>query len=99
MKEGSWGLTYCNDPDFVFDLNPMPDFPDDIPKVPKGYWKMLRHYNSRLKADVYPFYKLVKAVIEQGWDESEGGLTCYIANRMFEFLEECNWKPQDVSKY
>lgn len=111
MKEGSWGLTWENDPSFVFDLDPMTDFDEEADAdiinaaknyselFPKGYLKMFNHYNSRLKANISISYLLVKAAIEQGWDEEDGGVNYYIVNQMFKFLEECNWTPKRVSKY
>lgn len=105
MKESSWGLTWENDPSFVFDLDLMADADiinaakDYSELFPKSYLKMFNHYNSRLEANIFISYVLVKAAIEQGWDEESEGVNHYIAKRMFEFLEECNWKPKHISKY
>jgi hypothetical protein len=72
MKESSWGLTWENDPSFVFDLDPMADADiinaakDYSELFLKGYLKMFNHYNSRLEANIFISYLLVKAAIEQG---------------------------------
>lgn len=106
MRGNTWGLTNYNDPSFLFDMDPMKDYmegvaedcPDELcPDAPEGYMEMLEHYQSRTHGWIYKGYKLVKAAIEAGWDENEGGIEVFISHKMWECLERCNWEP--VEKY
>lgn len=93
MDEGSWGLTYWNNPDFVFDMNPMQEVNVDS-DLYSLYRKTINHYHSRLTGEVYPSYLLIKGLKESGWNIGCGTwLTEYLCNKMWETLEQCNWKP------
>lgn len=97
MKEGSWGLTYCNDPSFVFDLDPQIDFtikdPEGDPPT-EGYWDTHEHYCERLQGNVEDGYRLVASCIEAGWNPKEGGLAAWLCDRMRKHLDGCNWQPE-----
>lgn len=99
MKEGSWGLTYVNDPSFIFDLVPMKDPGDDLPDdmiFAKDYLDALDHYEDRLQGVVRDGYRLMNCCIEAGFDFEEGGFACWLMDRMAKFLEEKEWKPERV---
>lgn len=95
MKSGSWGLTFLNDPSFVFDLDPELEIPEDD-YYPDKYWNMLDHYTKRLSGDVEDGYRLIQSCIESGYDFREGGLSCWISHRMRLKLEACKWVPEII---
>jgi hypothetical protein len=111
MKEGSWGLTWENDPDFVFDIDPMQDdqiiYPDEeidedstymfSPEY-NEYMRMFNHYRDRLRHYAEVCHSLVESAIKSGWDEDEIAFPAYVSYKMWETLEKCNWKPIRISK-
>lgn len=90
MGEGSWGLTWCSDPSFVFDLPPCLDDDTDHSVM------VAQHYEQRLTGRVFDGYLLGKACVEAGWNEMECGLGYWLADRMYKHLEAMKWEPLRV---
>ena len=99
MKEGDYGLTFCNDPSFVFSMPPLPDPPEDCSDEEwQAYLPTLKHYQERLRgATAEDSYQLVNSCIKAGFDLEEGGLACWLADRMYKTLEEYK-NPLKVNK-
>lgn len=81
MGEGDFGLTHCNDPDFVFSMPPLPE-PDEstssnFSPEKKLFYKTLDHYIKRLYSSVNVSYDLVQACIEAGYNPKDDGIVAY----------------------
>lgn len=74
MGEGNFGLTFINDPTFIFSMPPMlePCRGRSIRKYEKFsdeeklYYKTLEHYNKRLSCPVAKGYKFYSACLKAG---------------------------------
>ena len=64
-KEGCWGLTFCNDPAFVFYEDPRLKEDD--------YLSRGRHYQEQLVGQVYDSYRLWSACLDSGFDPKVDG--------------------------
>lgn len=91
MKEGSLGLTSCNDPSFVFDLEPLlanPTWEEDDSDITEEEWNkylpVMRHYQSRLFSSVDAGFDLISAAIKVGYMPQEGGFACFLMGKMHE---------------
>lgn len=92
MGEGDFGLTNCNDPDFVFSMPPLPE-PVEADTYPwsveeKLFYERLDHYRDRLHGRVDSCYKLVKACIKAGYNEADGYLACWLMPKMYDSLQK-----------
>lgn len=85
MGEGDFGLTQCNDPDFVFSMSP-------LPKLSKAnesdlYYETLNHYKSRMYGKANVCYKLIKDSIESGYNPKED-IVSWLMPKMYESLHK-----------
>ena len=83
MKEGSFGLTNYNDPDFVFDVPPLPE-PIGLNESTSGFsvekklfYKTLEHYKSRMYGYANGCYNFVNACVRAGYNPEEDGCVAY----------------------
>lgn len=94
MSEGDFGLTYCNDPDFIFSMPPMIDpFTEEddteITEEEKLYIQTLDHYTKRLTGQIDVVYSLILSCIEAGYNETdEISLTEWLMNKMHESFKK-----------
>ena len=91
MSWGDWGLTYSNDPDFIFCNDPLPKY-----SKAKNYSAVCRIYNHQLTGPVELSYKLVESCIEAGFNLKKDKLSQWLMDKMYIHLKECNWIPKDV---
>jgi hypothetical protein len=92
MGEGDFGLTQCNDPDFVFSMPPMlkPSKSEyfDTPEK-KLYYKTRQHYYERLYGSVDTAYKLVSDCVKAGYNPTEDGILAdWLLPKMYESLQK-----------
>ena len=99
MREGDFGLTFCNDPSFVFSMPPMAEASDDCSDEDwQAYLPTLMHYRERLNgAYALVSYKLVDSCVKAGFDPNKAGLACWLADRMYKVLEDYK-NPLKVDK-
>jgi hypothetical protein len=93
MLWGNWGLTYSNDPSFVFSKNPLPKY-----SRAKNYYKVLRQYMNELSGPIHQCYNLYNACLEVGYKDKQGSIAIFIMDKMYYKLKACNWKPEHVSE-
>ena len=91
MCWGDWGLTYSNDPTFVFSNNPL----SKISKA-KNYYSILRTYNHELNGPIHHCYSLYNSCLNAGYKAEQGLLGLWLMDRMYYKLKACNWKPEQV---
>ena len=83
MGEGDFGLTYCNDPDFVFSMPPMaePSESDEsmneFSTEEKLFYKTLDHYKSRMYGYANGCYNFVNACVKAGYNPEKDGCVAY----------------------
>lgn len=95
MGEGDFGLTHCNDPDFVFSLPPMlePKMEDSSGNITEEWltWKknVLNHYSERLLGSVDVCYKLMSDCIEAGYNlKEDGSLVWWLLPKMYKSYQK-----------
>lgn len=99
MREGSYGLTISNDPFVVFNYDPLPDTMPALTIDEDDYYLTLEHYRDNLDlVGIEYSYQLVQACRDSGWDIDEGGLACWLMNKVYHHLVSRNYKPLSVSK-
>jgi hypothetical protein len=103
-KEGMWGLTHCNDPDFVFYQNPLPVYSlgnedDESIEDVEGLDDVADHYQDQLYGSIQECHRLWDACLRAGYDPEKHGynLAYWLLNCMFNFLESVEWKPKQIS--
>jgi hypothetical protein len=91
MGEGDFGLTNCNDPDFVFDMPPLPEplesdeSTKEFSKKEKLFYETLDHYIERLTSSVDIGYRLTTACIKAGYNpEEDGFVATWLIPRMYD---------------
>lgn len=83
MGEGDFGLTNCNDPDFIFSMPPMlePEMEDEN----EEWLTILNHYSERLTGDVDVCYRLMSACIEAGYNtKKDGSLVWWLLPKVYD---------------
>lgn len=85
MKIHQWGLLRCNDPDFVWTVDPIVDITygmsdDQVDALPDDQWNLYRKFSNSaekfeqsLKGDIRSGYSLYKACLEAGYDPEVDG--------------------------
>jgi hypothetical protein len=91
MLWGNWGLTYSNDPSFVFSNNPLPKY-----SKAKNYYNVLTAYNAELGGPIHQCYNLYTACLEAGYREKQGSMATFIMDKMYYKLKACNWIPEKI---
>lgn len=86
-REGCWGVTYSNDPDFTFFETPKANN-DDIGQ----------HYDERLYGDIQSCHRFWESCLKAGYNPEVHGyaLGYWLADRIYAHLNSCNWTPQNV---
>lgn len=91
-KEGCWGVTYCNDPDFVFYETPGKDNFDN---------GVGEHFQDRLYGDIQSCHRFWDACLKAGYNPEVDGyaLGYWLADRVYNHLENCSWLFKYESKH
>lgn len=95
MGEGDFGLTNCNDPDFVFSMPPLPE-PVESDESTSGwsaeeklFYETLEHYQDRMYGFANTCYALTKACIEAGYNpDIDGHVASWLLPKMYESLQK-----------
>jgi hypothetical protein len=96
MGEGDFGLTNCNDPDFVFSMPPQlePEISEFFKKhkvfsyQENLYYKTLDHYHERLCCDVPTGYRFYNNCIEAGYNPKEESLASWLMPKIYESYQK-----------
>jgi hypothetical protein len=95
IGEGDFGLTNCNDPDFVFSMPPLSEpiesdeSTNEFSDEEKLFYKTLDHYKSRMYAYANTCYKLITACVEAGYNSEEDECIAYwLLLKMYESLQK-----------
>jgi len=101
MKEGSFGLTNCNDPDFIFSMPPMSEpiesdeSTNEFNEEEKLFYRTLDHYISRMYGYADTAYKLITACIKAGYNpEEDGFVATWLMPRMYD-----SWQKGALGMY
>ncbi len=101
--KGRFGLTFCNDPAFIFTLPPIFDSiwgltdeeVDDLFDEPIEYdiyqenFKIFQQFDRELNGDFHNHVSLYLAITAAGWNQEEHGFPgIFISHKMAEFIEE-----------
>ena len=103
-KEGMWGLTYCNDPDFMFYQDPIEDpslIDDEIECDNEDLiTETAEHYSERLWGDIQSCNRLWQSCLQAGYNPEVHGynLAYWLMDHMAKFLNEVDWKPDSAPK-
>lgn len=85
MKDGDYGITCVNDPDFVLSMPPLdPDNPDDESRTDEEdevFSLTLRHYEERLTGPVDVCGRFYVDCCKAGYDPEEGGFVSWVMQR------------------
>lgn len=96
MEEGDFGLTYCNDPDFVFSMPPQlkPEISESFKKhrvfsyQENLYYETLNHYYERLCCDVPTGYRFYNDCIEAGYNPKKESLASWLLPKIYESYQK-----------
>lgn len=91
MGEGDFGLTNCNDPDFVFSMPPKLEpeiWYDNFSYKENLYYKTLDHYHERLCCSVDTGYKLYTDCLEAGYNPKEESLASWLLPKIYKSYQK-----------
>ena len=108
MREGNWGLTFSNDPFFIFSMDPVldpdydellvtdEDWTEELEEQFHKFMEVAAHYNERTHVDLGTVHRLLKTLTKHGYDEEKhGGPHFYLVHHLYLHLESVGWKPQE----
>ena len=89
MEEGDLGLTYGNDPSFIFEVDPIPgEWETTDEKLAIEGLATWAHYEQMLNyCDPVTGYNLVNACIEAGYKIEDNDFAGWLCNRMYQTLQ------------
>ena len=93
IKNRDLGLTWSNDPSFVFGLEPIPGIPEDQWETTEDrFWdeclEVWNHYRDRLLGCTpEEGYSLIKGAIEVGYNYEEGRFHSWLCDRIYNHLQ------------
>jgi hypothetical protein len=72
-------------------MNPLPKY-----SRAKNYYRVLRQYMNELNGPINQCYNLYNACLEEGYKDKQGSIAIFIMDKMYYYLKDCNWKPEQV---
>lgn len=102
MKSGDYGLVFCNDPSFIFSIQPEiePEDNDSDPQMTEYFnWQnkaeQFREQLYTSAADLERSYDLVASCVEVGYNRKEGLVSYWLFNRIATMLPNGRWIEHD----